>query len=349
MSNSLRLPRLRTRAVKKALSIAIRYSHLRDQGFELAHAHKDSVKVVKLLTEKLGYSYDNITLLKDCDDGQSRPPTRNNIIQAMRDLVSNSMPGDHLICHISGHGSQRKCPIEGQEKDGKDEIFWPVDVEFHDDEIKNYILDDEIKEILVDGVQPGVNLVLIVDCCHSGTIADLPHGHSDHSPRTKGLSIEEKGYSSFGCNTAMEPDSAITEPGEEAMKRMFPNVVCWSACKDDEITYSPSNNAGIFVQLLAKAIREDVSQTHQQLLHKVTEMMEDVISRYNSAKRQTATYDEPDPEPIRPPKPYLSTLCSQSEILHLPIFKTFGRNLDLSNRDAKELYDFHMILSPVAT
>ena len=63
-------------------------------------------------------------------------------------------------------------------------VFWPVDVEFDLDDVKNYILDDvraavkyhtcrthqyiqEIKEILVDKVPPGVNLVVGRRCLSS--------------------------------------------------------------------------------------------------------------------------------------------------------------------------------------
>ena len=46
----LGVPLIRTRTVKKALSIAIRYSHLRHQGLELEHAHEDCIHVIQLLT-----------------------------------------------------------------------------------------------------------------------------------------------------------------------------------------------------------------------------------------------------------------------------------------------------------
>ncbi len=49
MNRLLRLPRIRVRTpVKKVLSIAIRYSHLHDQGFELEHAHEDSKHIIDL-------------------------------------------------------------------------------------------------------------------------------------------------------------------------------------------------------------------------------------------------------------------------------------------------------------
>ncbi|KAI0090338.1 peptidase C14, caspase domain-containing protein [Irpex rosettiformis] len=233
-------PQRRTQPVKKALSIAVSYSDRSE--YKIEYVHKDSDLIVDLLKETFGYPPENITVMKD--DGRCpSQPTRNNILQAMRDLVSNTIPGDHLVYHISGHGSQRDCPIKGQEEDGKDELFWPLDVELeHGDDVSgNYILDDKIKDILVNGLQPGVNLVLIADCCHSGTMA-------------------ENERSKLAPDNINQPESPVAESGEEeGIKRRIPNVVCWSACMDDQETYNPFNAGG-----------ENIEQTHQELLHNVT-------------------------------------------------------------------------------
>ena len=36
-------------------------------------------------------------------------------------------------------------------------------------------MDDDLYDILVKGLQPGVHVVALFDCCHSGTILDLPY------------------------------------------------------------------------------------------------------------------------------------------------------------------------------
>lgn len=37
------------------------------------------------------------------------------------------------------------------------------------------ILDDDLYDIFVKGLKPGVHVVALFDCCHSGTLLDLPY------------------------------------------------------------------------------------------------------------------------------------------------------------------------------
>ena len=53
--------------------------------------------------------------------------------------------------------------------DGYDETFVPLDFKE-----AGQIVDDDIFDILVRPMPAGVTMTVIVDCCHSGTILDLP-------------------------------------------------------------------------------------------------------------------------------------------------------------------------------
>lgn len=66
-------------------------------------------------------------------------------------------------------GHQADTGDEPDEIDGQDETIYPVDFEK-----AGPIVDDEIHEILVAGLPQGVRLTAIMDCCHSGSVFDLP-------------------------------------------------------------------------------------------------------------------------------------------------------------------------------
>jgi metacaspase-1 len=102
---------------------------------------------------------------------KSKPPTRANILQAMKNLVAGAQPGDSLFLQFSGHGSQVP-DTSGDEVDGLDETILPLDFK-----TAGQITDDEMYDILVRGVPMGVRLTVLFDCCHSGTGLDLPYSH----------------------------------------------------------------------------------------------------------------------------------------------------------------------------
>lgn len=68
-----------------------------------------------------------------------------------------------------GHGS-RVRDQDGDEDDGYDETLVPVDFQR-----SGQIRDDDIFKILVQPLRAGVTMTCLMDCCHSGTVLDLPY------------------------------------------------------------------------------------------------------------------------------------------------------------------------------
>jgi hypothetical protein len=121
----------------------------------------------KYLIEKQGFREDEFTLL--LDDGQHTNPTHANILRAYEDIASQSQPGDVVFCHYSGHGGKVRDD-DGDEKDGYDETLVPVDYES-----AGQIRDDDVYKTLITPMKRGVTATCIYDCCHSGTVLDLPY------------------------------------------------------------------------------------------------------------------------------------------------------------------------------
>lgn len=97
-----------------------------------------------------------------------KKPTKHNMRMAMFWLVQGCQPGDSLVFHFSGHGSQQRN-YTGDEVDGYDETLCPLDFE-----TQGMIVDDEINAAIVRPLPHGVKLHAIIDACHSGTVLDLP-------------------------------------------------------------------------------------------------------------------------------------------------------------------------------
>ncbi|THH32080.1 hypothetical protein EUX98_g2116 [Antrodiella citrinella] len=262
---------------KKALLIACQYPQLRDMEMELVGTHRDPITTQKLLIDIYGWKLQDINILMD--DGKHQDPTRENIMRAMKELVADAQPRDQFVFLFSGHGGQVPDLDGDEELDGLDEVIWPMDIEVKqgDDQYqKNYILDDDIRRILVDSLPPDTSLVMLFDCCHSGTAADLDSCNGDDCPMTPAVENVSNGRF-FGTTNALPTNYAIKSTVQKdyteevdtiysPMSRMVsksttttvnravkPFVTSWSACKDSQLTMQCED--GCFIAAFARALR----------------------------------------------------------------------------------------------
>lgn len=159
-----------------------------------------------LLINKFKFPEASILMLNEEQRDPLRIPTKHNMRMALFWLVQGCQPGDSLVFHYSGHGSQQRN-YSGDEVDGYDETLLPLDFE-----TQGMIVDDEINATIVRPLPRGVRLHAIIDACHSGTVLDLPflcrlnrsgqYVWEDHRPRSgtwKGTSGGEA-ISFSGCD-----------------------------------------------------------------------------------------------------------------------------------------------------
>ncbi|KDQ23644.1 hypothetical protein PLEOSDRAFT_171103 [Pleurotus ostreatus PC15] len=135
---------------KRALLIGIEY--IRSTNPELGRLTgpaKETEKLASLLRSQYGYYPEDIITLTDKDKNFLRQPTRENILREIDDLVADVEPGDRILFHY------------GTEEDNLDEAIEALD---------GPILDDILKERLVDPLPAGSTLVAILDTCHSETL-----------------------------------------------------------------------------------------------------------------------------------------------------------------------------------
>mmetsp|Transcript_47746 Transcript_47746/g.93251 ORF Transcript_47746/g.93251 Transcript_47746/m.93251 type:complete len:310 (+) Transcript_47746:165-1094(+) len=164
LSNTFEFAKTGNGGTKRAVLIGINYV---GQSGQLSGCHNDVKNIKRYIMDVHGFQEENIEVLMD--DGHHTSPDRRNIMEAYARIAEESQPGDAVFCHYSGHGG--KLPDDnGDEDDGYDETLIPVDYE-HAGQIR----DDELLKKLVLPLQAGVTMFSLMDCCHSGTILDLPY------------------------------------------------------------------------------------------------------------------------------------------------------------------------------
>lgn len=143
---------------KFALLVGINYIGTQN---ELQGCINDVLNMKNILETKFGYK--NFTVLTDNTDVK---PTKNNIMQNLKSLISNSQNYSEILFHYSGHGTQ-VADKNNDEVDRKDEALVPLDFMS-----SGFILDDDLYTIIKDAK---CNTKIILDSCHSATCIDLPY------------------------------------------------------------------------------------------------------------------------------------------------------------------------------
>ncbi|MGD0466512.1 MAG: caspase family protein [Gammaproteobacteria bacterium] len=165
----------------KAVVVGINYRGTRNQ---LGGCINDALATQRNILSE----YPNASIELMTDDTPNKP-TRNNILDRLRNLVDNAQSGDTLMFHYSGHGSQVD-DYDGDEEDGMDETICPIDfmtprvinVQGTQLRVDSQITDDEIHEI-ISNTPKGAKFLMLSDSCHSGTIGDLKNDFTHyHGP-----------------------------------------------------------------------------------------------------------------------------------------------------------------------
>ncbi|KAJ3274174.1 hypothetical protein HDV01_003457 [Terramyces sp. JEL0728] len=248
--------------------------------------------------------FNDIRILTDDQQGQSNP-TKANIIESFKWLVSGAQPGDSFFLHYSGHGSTQKDE-DGDEVDGLDNTICPVDYNS-----AGMIVDDEMNTILVQALPEGSRLVAIFDCCHSGTMLDLPFmytidGNLEVTCKSnkqaaleggiKALKDFQKGDKQAAMKEAFSALSLLTKqeqntPNSEAEKKTLAtkfskaDVLMFSGCRDNQTSadakingqgcgamswallavLSSSNGAKLSLKDLLAQLREKLQGKYEQI------------------------------------------------------------------------------------
>jgi len=187
--------------MKVALLFGCNYST--DESAKLRGCIQDVNNVSNYLTHSL--DYDDVQVYTDEMSGKHT--TASGIMGHLHSLATDTWKLEKDITnvwiHFSGHGCQIH-DISGDEEDGLDECIVPSDFKR-----SGVISDDTIHNVL-KSFHPDTNVMVFFDCCHSGSICDLPFSYS-------------------GQLVSSQPSKT-----KNKLKKMNSNIVMISGCKDNQ-------------------------------------------------------------------------------------------------------------------
>jgi len=228
--------------MKRALLVGInRYP---DPGNELKGCVNDVRQMAETLKSRHGFpGGEEMRILTD-----ARATTK-AILDGLAWLTAGASPGDSLVFHYSGHGSQ--VPDKhGDEADRLDEILCPYDLDW------DHPLTDDDLGAACAGVPQGVLLTVILDCCHSGTgLRDFvrPCGIPPSDAPDRRRFLPHPGASH---PDPMRPRRPVRRFGVSVTKT---NAVLIAACRDDQTSadaFIDGGYHGAHTFYLCRALRE---------------------------------------------------------------------------------------------
>jgi hypothetical protein len=178
----------------RALLLGLNY---RGMPYELHGCIRDAYNMEVCLQSR---GFTDITLLSD---DTAITPTARSITRAIQKLTSSAVSGDIVVIHYSGHGSLVP-DVSGDETN--DSALFTLDGVF--------FIDDDLRELLNHFVA-GVKVLVLLDCCHNGTGADLRYVYSDRS-----YYIGNQSRSIIGVNTIIprSPSPIVRRPIKPVLK-----------------------------------------------------------------------------------------------------------------------------------
>lgn len=270
--------------MKKALLIGINYIHLPDIALE--GCFDDVFNMRNVLIDAYDYRSIDIITLRDDDTDPTKLPTKKNIVSTLEYLAESSSDLEEIWIHYSGHGTlindKNNIFVQDNNVANTDNLIVPMD--FNDN---GFIRDIDLLAI-IQKIQ--CRAILIFDCCHSGTICDLPWSFLYQSPTS--CLIEKRNVTTMSNN----------------------NIYVFSGCKDNQTsadTYNATDRqmAGAFTTSFIACLRN--SHHNIPLLNLYRDVCIDLAER---GFKQTPIFSSSNPSPS-----YVIAKPSVSAKINLPI------------------------------
>ena len=161
----------------------------------------DAYNIKELLLNRFGFLNENITILTDDNINITKESNTANMESALKQIAEKSLKdAKFIVIFYSGHGTQTPDEIgDDFEIDGMDECWV-----FTDYKTKGFFTDDKLKTQFFDKLGANVNVLIISDSCHSGSMSDLSWTYNSstkkiENTKTKVVNLNPNIWQISGC------------------------------------------------------------------------------------------------------------------------------------------------------
>lgn len=233
-------------SVKKALCVGI--NDYPGSGNDLRGCVNDANAWAALLRDNFDFASDDIKILLDAQ------ATKQNILNGLRNLISNAEAGDILVYTNSSHGTY---VADNSNDEEYDEAVCAYD---------ENILDDEFRELL-QTLPVDVQLTVILDNCHSGTGSRTPNP------------LDKKRFMKPGERGLPElTDFENAAPRASGLSEEEMNEILLSGCQANEVSWDVkigNTFHGAMTYCAIQAIKEaDFQITYEELQHRLQQILD---------------------------------------------------------------------------
>jgi len=155
---------------KRSLLIGCNYSNI--HGAELKASHDDIRSMKDYIINVHGFPEQKGLMTVLLDDAEHKHPTHMNITEAFKSLSEQSLPGDAVFIHFSGHGGRVL------DEESYDEVILPADFQ-----TSGLVRDTLIFKTLLAPMRFGVTVTILIDTCDTGMMLDLPYNWQTKTDR----------------------------------------------------------------------------------------------------------------------------------------------------------------------
>jgi hypothetical protein len=192
-------------SANQCYALVIGIDYIKTPEIRLNGCCADAYNMKEMLLNRFGFLNENIMIFTDDNTNITKESNTKNIEDALKYLAEKSLKeAKFIVVFYSGHGTQMLDDDNDKdfEIDGKDECWI-----FTDYKTQGFFTDDKLKINFLDNLGASVNVLIISDSCHSGSMADLSWTYNSSTKKIKNTktNVDNKNPNIWQISGCMDP------------------------------------------------------------------------------------------------------------------------------------------------